>query len=71
MLRPSPDLPAGSLPEGVDGRWIDLDDVPHTFWKFWQSDGPDSLIAVAIDERYETREDGAEAQVFEVRKAWP
>jgi len=68
VIRPAADLPEGFLPEDFDGRWYDRNDVPF-------GPPPDSVFArpggasaVAIPtERFESREDGAVAEVWEVR----
>lgn len=67
VIRPAPDLPDGFLPDEMNGRWFDRDHIPE---------GPDDghatvarlggAVAVATG-RFETREDGAVAEVFEVR----
>jgi hypothetical protein len=68
VIRPAPDLPPGFLPERENGRWYDRADMP------WVS-GERSLelivrygggVAVATG-RFEVRDDGAVAEVFEVR----
>ena len=59
VVRPGPGLPSGFLPDDLNGRWFDLDSLPS-----WPEDG--SAVAVATD-RFERREDGATARVYEVR----
>jgi hypothetical protein len=64
VVRPAPDLPAGFLPEALNGIWFDLSQLP--------SDpgltGVRMGAAVAVPSgRFEQREDGAVAEVYEVR----
>lgn len=66
VIRPAPDLPAGFLPPDLNGRWIEIPE--------WAADIPDdwplapgaAAVAVRTD-RFERRDDGATARVFEVR----
>lgn len=59
VVRPAPDLPAGFLPPDMDGKWYDRATLP---------DGAAMGTAVAVASgRFEYREDGAVAEVFEVR----
>lgn len=61
VLRPAPDLPAGFLPEYWDGLWIDYSVLLPNLHV--QIDG-----AVAVPSgRFEQRDDGAVAEVYEVR----
>lgn len=72
VVRPAADLPAGFLPSDLDGRWYDMDMVPKSVDHDYDGDTWDWLglaggaVAVATD-RFESREDGALAQVYEVR----
>lgn len=62
VIRAAADLPRGFLPADQEGRWYDLDAVPKL-------DGPwtwHGAVAVATD-RFERRDDGATARVYEVR----
>jgi hypothetical protein len=68
VVRPAPDLPPGFLPDRENGRWYDRADMP-------QVDTESSLdailrygggVAVATG-RFESRYDGAVAEVYEVR----
>ncbi|MGW4422554.1 hypothetical protein [Streptosporangium sp. NPDC004631] len=67
VIRPSADLPDGFLPDRLNGRWFDRAEM---------SIGPDDdgeMVArlggaVAVPAgRFESREDGAVAEVYEVR----
>lgn len=64
VVRPATDLPLGFLPESLDGTWFDVSQLPP---------GPGltgirmgSAVAVPTG-RFEAREDGAVAEVYEVR----
>lgn len=68
VIRPAADLPPGFLPEREDGRWYDRGAMP-------QADAESNMdalirygggVAVATG-RFEVREDGAVAEVYEVR----
>lgn len=62
VIRPAPDLPPGFLPPHLDGRWFDTTEVPLSYAE------PGSGCAVAVPAgRFEVREDGAVAEVWEVR----
>ncbi|WP_433067397.1 hypothetical protein [Dactylosporangium sp. CS-033363] len=74
VLRPAPDLPAGFLPEKLDGQWFNLVDLVYEAYR--DPDGPSDTEGVQFGPagarayptgRYETRDDGAEAEVYEVR----
>lgn len=67
VLRPAPDLPKGFLPPRKDGLWLDratLTTGPDDGHKTIAQLG--GAVAVATG-RFETREDGAVAEVFEIR----
>lgn len=67
VIRPAADLPPGALPAKWDGLWIELG--PTTVGiraEEWEGTFADHGTATATD-RFETREDGAVARVFEVR----
>jgi DNA-binding transcriptional regulator PaaX len=59
VIRPAPDLPAGFLPAEWDGRWVNLATMR-------QGPGLGQAVAVPVG-RFETRDDGAVAEVWEVR----
>ncbi|MCP9947353.1 hypothetical protein [Actinomadura madurae] len=67
VIRPAADLPDGFLPDGMDGKWFDRSQLPKG-----PGDGHATTarmggaVAVATG-RFETREDGAVAEVYEVR----
>lgn len=63
VIRAAIDLPDGFLPPDIEGRWYSLDMVPKTDDPEWRFGG---AVAVATD-RFERREDGATARVYEVR----
>ena len=65
VVRAAPDLPAGVLPPGVDGRWYDRATMPVRR-ELFEDDPPSEVVAVATG-RFEVRDDGAVAEVFEVR----
>lgn len=61
VIRPAPDLPPGFLPAHLDGRWYDREDIP------WRAGyGPNDAVAVPSG-RFEVRDDGAVAEVYEIR----
>jgi hypothetical protein len=62
VVRAAPDLPDGFLPDHLEGRWYDLAEMPAAY-----PGGPLAhAVAVPVD-RFEVRDDGAVAQVWEVR----
>lgn len=60
VIRAAADLPPGFLPESLDGKWFDRSDLP-------MSDGSMPAGVAVPSGRFETREDGAVAEVWEVR----
>lgn len=58
VVRPGPGLPAGYLPPGLDGTWFEPPGEPYV-----EHDG--GAVAVASG-RYEVRDDGELAEVYEV-----
>ncbi len=64
VLRPAPDLPDGSLPAGYDGRWIDRNQLQPYF-----GERPSNVFGMVCEPvgRFEVRDDGAVAEVWEVR----
>lgn len=65
VLRPAAGVSSGWLGD-FHGRWYDLRDVP--FRHFDATPTPGQAVATPTD-RLEVREDGAVAQVWEVRPA--
>lgn len=65
VIRPAADLPDGFLPDEWNGRWITQQPVDPTV-----RTTVFGATAVAVD-RYEQREDGVWAQVYEVRPPVP
>ncbi len=68
VIRAAADLPDGFLPPDIEGRWYDLDELPPASP---QGDNDAAMVlgegvAVATD-RFERRDDGATARVYEVR----
>ena len=67
VLRSAPDLPADWMPEGIDGLWLDTDrllPLPITVRTLaWVG------ARVTQTDRHETRDDGAQAEVWEVHPA--
>lgn len=64
VIRPAPGLPNGFLPPHWDGRWIDRATVPECY----ASPDPSMSTATAVPTgRFEVRDDGVVAEVFEVR----
>jgi hypothetical protein len=61
VIRPAADLPEGFLPTSFDGLWIDRAQVPRV-----ATGELGTAVAVATG-RFEVRDDGAVAEVFEVR----
>lgn len=68
VIRAHPDLPKGFLPEELEGRWLDLDELPACKGA-WPDEVPVTHEAVAVfTGRMERRSsDGWTARVFEVR----
>jgi hypothetical protein len=64
VIRPASNLPPGLLPQREDGRWYDLTLMPSG--PPIPSSGMTDVVAVPAG-RFETREDGAVAEVWEVR----
>lgn len=62
VVRPARDLPPGFLPPHMDGRWFDRTMLPES----GALHGPGDAVAVATG-RFEVRDDGAVAEVFEMR----
>lgn len=61
VLRAHPDLPAGFLPERMEGLWLDKSLVPFSI-------GHSGSVAVAVPiGEFEYRDDGAVAEIYEVR----
>jgi hypothetical protein len=68
VIRPAPGLPDGFLPPHWDGRGIDRATVPQVY----TPPGAHMTSATAVPTgRFEVRDDGAVAEVFEVRGASP
>lgn len=61
VIRATEDLPAGFLPRELEGRWFDLRGFPLSL-----SDDPGTAVAIPSG-RFEVRDDGAVAEVWEVR----
>lgn len=61
VIRASQDLPAGFLPPQLEGRWFDLKYMPID-----PTDRPGTAVAIPSG-RFEVRDDGAVAEVWEVR----
>lgn len=62
VIRPAPDLPPEFLPGYLNGRWYDRAELP------WGGSSCGWIDAVAVPTgRFEVRDDGAVAEVFEVR----
>ena len=59
VLRAAPDMPPGFLREDMDGRWYDL----ATMKRGTSETG----VSARPTDRYEEREDGVRAQIWEVR----
>ena len=70
VIRPAPELPADYIPDRLNGRWLDLDDKDQ-----WLPDHTlthSLILAAALPTgRYETRDDGAQAEVWEVQPGIP
>lgn len=62
VVRAAEDLPPGFLPAAIEGTWYDTTLLPEGVGKFEMGDG----IAVPTG-RFEIRDDGAVAEVYEVR----
>ena len=65
VIRPAPDLPAGYLPDWLDGYWAEVDPFYPVVVNL-----DESSHAVAVPTgRYETRDsDGATAEIWEVQE---
>jgi hypothetical protein len=64
VIRAAPDLPAGFLPAWWEGRWYDLSSL--VFAESSASLTYQTWTAVRTD-RFERRDDGTTARVYEVR----
>lgn len=64
VVRPGPALPAGCLPRHLDGMWFDLAKVPLAY-------GPHRGVKAVASGRFEVRDDGAVAEVYEVHACDP
>lgn len=64
VFRPAADVPSEAIPAGVDGFWLDRYGFSAS-GSMLHSSG--TLLRYAPTGRFETREDGAVAEVFEVR----
>ena len=62
VVRAAPDLPPGFLSPGMDGKWFDRSMIPEGVGTYGWRDS----VAIATG-RFEVRDDGAVAEVFEVR----
>lgn len=62
VLRSAPGLPEGFLPEGFEGLWFDMSQIPAR--KEEMTAFGATTIATG---QFEFREDGAVAEVFEVQ----
>lgn len=72
VIRPAADLPPGFLPPELDGKWFDAATMPKRFGdprgNYVTESGVTVGEAVAIPSgRFEVRDDGAVAEVWEVR----
>jgi hypothetical protein len=65
VVRPAPDLPPGFLPESLDGRWFDTSHL-HMATSAEALALAGGAVAVPTG-RLEQRDDGACAEVYEVR----
>lgn len=64
VIRPAADLPAGFLPSRLDGLWLDRAGLSQVGAGQTATQGG----AVAVPSgRFESRDDGAVAEVYEVR----
>lgn len=66
VIRPGPGLPPGFLPAGLDGRWFRLVDLPYLVEAPLRGRTVATAVAVPAG-RLEARDDGALAEVWEVR----
>jgi len=65
VVRPAPDLPEGFLPKELNGKWFDVDDVPR-IPPLGTNNKVSEAVAVPTG-KFEVREDGAVAEIYEVR----
>jgi hypothetical protein len=65
VLRGSPDRPEGWMPRDLDGRWYDLRDFPVLAGGGWRPDHGQGKAAFMPTGRFEYRDDGAVAEVWE------
>lgn len=73
VYRFSPDMPEEWRPPQMDGWWVDRNTVPE-YSTLQEKRGardpePGECVAIATG-RFETREDGRIAEVFEIRPLW-
>lgn len=73
VVRLAPDLPPGFAPPGIDGRWYDRGAFPVVTDPDAQRKAAEragfaiSEAVVVATDRFEVRDDGAVAQVYEMR----
>ncbi|MDX3110144.1 hypothetical protein [Nonomuraea angiospora] len=63
VLRPADGMPPDAMPPGIDGWWVDRRGLPVSGTIRHQSG---AVLRFAPAGRFETRDDGAVAEVFEV-----
>lgn len=69
VIRPAPDLPPGFLPSRLDGKWLDRSQLQPMPGEHGDAAAAGFGEGVAVPTgRFERREDGAVAEVYEVRR---
>jgi len=65
VVRPSAGLPVDYLPDHLDGKWYDMEDIPMDYGLRPAQPGQATVLARPTG-RFEYREDGQAAEVYEV-----
>lgn len=67
VIRPAPDLPPGFMPDYYNGRWLDKWDIPGAYYGEESSPTPPGTGVAVATGRFERRDDGELAEVYEMQ----
>jgi hypothetical protein len=67
VIRAAADLPAGFMPADLNGKWFDRSTLPSWVRVDGATRNVDGGAVAVPTERFEVRDDGAVAEVFEFR----